>query len=496
MNHATLHIRQSAALLAFGAVLITGGLLGLALSSWAGHPILRSDSRNVPIFVARPIAKENESSNIPKGFAPVLKPALPAVVNISSTRVVKPPQSPFFNNPFFGRFFGGQAPAELRQRGLGSGVIVSPDGYILTNNHVVDQATEIKVVLPDKRQFKGTVVGTDPKTDVALVKIGATSLPTLTLGDSSKIEVGDYALAIGDPFGIGETATMGIVSATGRGNLDIEDYEDFIQTDAAINPGNSGGALINARSELIGINTAILAGNGGAGQGIGFAIPINMARYVMEAILKHGRVVRGYLGVSIQEVTPDIAKAFNVPAEKGALVGDVSPDGPAAKAGLKRGDVIEEINGEPVTGPNDLKLKIASMPPGSVVHLKVNRNGQERDIPVTLGELPEKAAKGPSDTSGDNSPMRGAQVDELTPDIAHQLGLPPNTKGVVVTDVDPGSSAADAGLRPGDVIQEINHKPVTSVRDYQQALRQAGKGPVVLSVNRQGTTAYVVVGGE
>jgi serine protease Do len=315
----------------------------------------------------------------------------------------------------------------------------------------------------------------------------------LTLGDSSKIQVGDYALAIGDPFGIGETATQGIVSATGRGNLDIEDYEDFIQTDASINPGNSGGALVNARSELIGINTAILAGSSGGNQGIGFAIPINMARFVMDAILKHGKVVRGYLGVAIQPVTTDIAKAFNAPPSKGALISDLVPDGAAAKAGLKKGDVVVELNGEPVAGPNQLKLKIASMAPGSVAHLKVLRDGRERDVTATLSELPEKAAEATPSGSGENDPMRGIQVDELTSDIAQQLGLRPGTKGVVVSDVSPGSPAGNAGLRRGDVIQEVNRQPVSSVAEYQRALRQAGKQSVLLLVNRQGNSAYVVV---
>jgi serine protease Do len=460
-----------------------------------GHRVFGATNK-VPIFISRNAVPENALSAHPEGFAPILKPALPAVVNIASSRVVKMPESPFLNDPFLQRFFGmpGRPPAtEQRQHGLGSGVIVSPDGYILTNNHVVENATEIKVVLPDKREFRGKVVGTDPKTDVAVVKISATGLPTLTLGDSSKVEVGDYALAIGDPFGIGETATMGIVSATGRGNLDIEDYEDFVQTDAAINPGNSGGALINARSELIGINTAILAGESGGNQGIGFAIPINMARYVMEAILKNGKVVRGYLGVAIQEVTPDLAKAFNVPQEKGALIGDVTPGGPAAKAGLQKGDVIEELNGEPIKGPNELKLKIASLAPGSVARLKINRSGQERTVSVTLGELPEKATENAPGSAGESSPIRGVQVDDLTPDVARELGLRPDTKGVVVTDVDPGAPAADAGLRRGDAIQEVNRQPVSSVSEFQSAVRRARKQPLVLSVNRQGSTAYIVI---
>ena len=494
MDH-TLHVRQSVAFITIVVAVILGSILAFTVTSWGGHTVF-GRTRNVPVFIAREAEGSGTLSSHPMGFAAILKPALPAVVNIASSRVVKVPTQPFFNDPFFQQFFGSprnRPPAEQRQRGLGSGVIVSSDGYILTNNHVVEKASDIRVVLPDKREFRGTVVGTDPKTDVAVVKIPVSGLPTLTLGDSSKIQVGDYALAIGDPFGIGETATMGIVSATGRGNLDIEDYEDFIQTDASINPGNSGGALINARSELIGINTAILAGEGGGNQGIGFAVPINMARYVMEAILKHGKVVRGYLGVAIQEVTPALAKAFNVPPGKGALVGDVTPGGPADKAGLKKGDVIEELNGEAVHGPNELKLKIATLAPGSQARLKINRGGQERDVTVTLGELPEKSAESAAAGTGEKGPMRGVQVDELTPDIAHELGLKPSTKGVVVAEVDPSSPAADAGLHRGDVIEEINRQPVNSVSDYQRLVRAADNQELVLSVNREGSTAFIAV---
>jgi serine protease Do len=287
---------------------------------------------------------------------------------------------------------------------------------------------------------------------------------------------------------------MGIVSATGRNGLSIEDYEDFIQTDAAINPGNSGGALINARAEVIGINTAILAGGSGGNQGIGFAIPINMAKYVMDEILKHGKVVRGYIGVGIQEVTPDLAKAFHVPSETGALVSNVDPDSPGAKAGLQRGDVITELNGQPINGPNDLRLKVATMTPGTTVHLKAVRNGEPRDVSLILGEAP--AGKGAANAPGgsaENSPMRGVQVDELTSDIRQQLGLKPDVKGVVVTEVPDASPAADAGLQRGDVIEQINKQPVNTVADYQRLINTAGKQTLVLLVNRGGNTTFLVV---
>jgi serine protease Do len=495
MSVRTIQIRQSAAIFSLAFVFLGGGLLGMFAPAWTGHPLF-GRGKLVPMFVARGLGADDSPNAL--GFAPVVKPVLPAVVSIASSRVVKVPQMPFLNDPFFQQFFGGQlprGPQQERERGLGSGVIVSPDGYILTNNHVIDKATDIKVMLADKRELPGKVVGADPKTDIAVVKIAAGGLPTVTLGDSSKLQVGDYALAVGNPFGVGETATMGIISATGRNGLDIEDYEDFIQTDAAINPGNSGGALLDARGELIGINTAILSGGSGGNQGIGFAIPVNMAKHVMDEILKHGKVVRGYIGVGIQEVTPDLAKAFNVPAEKGALVGNVDPDSPGSKAGLQRGDVITEMDGQPISGPNDLRLKVGAMAPGTAVHLKVSRNGESRDVTLTLGEAPAGKGTGNAALGGspENTAMRGVQVNELTADTRHQLGLSSDVKGVVVTSVSDNSPAADAGLQRGDVIEQVNRQPVKSVADYEHLIGQAGKQPLVLLVNRGGITTFVVV---
>jgi len=492
----SMQMRHSVAIVVAVLILIAGAVTGLGVSVWAGYPALGAP-HEIPIYVAQNVPAGKDVPGNQMGFASILKPALPAVVRITSSRVVNVPQSPFFNDPFFRRFFGEQgprSPQQQRELGLGSGVIISPDGYILTNNHVVEKATNIKVMLADRRQFAGKVIGTDPKTDVAVVKIEATGLPSIALGDSSKLQVGDYAFAIGNPFGVGETATMGIISATGRNGLDIEDYEDFIQTDAAINPGNSGGALLGARGELIGINTAILSGGSGGNQGIGFAIPINMAKYVMEQIIKHGKVVRGFIGVGIQEVTPELAKAFNVPPEKGALVSNVTANSPGAKAGLQRGDVIEELNGEPVSGPNDLRLKVGAMAPGTSIRLKVNRAGKSRDVSLTLGEAPtEEGVEPPSGSSVENSPMRGVQVGELTPDIRNQLGLRAGTKGVVVMDVAEGSPAQDAGLKRGDIIEQINQKPVNTVADYNRLIVQTGKQTVVLLVNRGGNTSFMVV---
>jgi serine protease Do len=492
----SIRLAHSVAIVIGVCLLIAGAAIGVGFGSWSNHPVF-GFSRVIPVYVSQTEAA-TRSGGDSMGYASILKPALPAVVSITSSRMVKVPQQmPFFNDPFFQQFFGGQlprGPQQQRERGLGSGVIISPDGYIITNNHVVDKATDIKVMLSDKRQFPGKLIGTDPKTDIAVVKIAATGLPTITLGDSSKLEVGDYAFAIGNPFGVGETATMGIISATGRNGLDIEDYEDFIQTDAAINPGNSGGALLNARGELVGINTAILSGGSGGNQGIGFAIPINMAKYVMDQILKNGKVVRGYIGVGIQEVTPELGKSFSVPPEKGALVGNVEPNSPGAKAGLQRGDVIEELNGQAVNGPNDLRLKIGSMPPGETVHLKVNRAGKTSDVEVKLGEAPTgKNNENGQGGNAENSPMNGVQVDDLTDDIRQQLGLKPNTKGVVVTDVADGSPAADSGLQRGDVIEQINRQPVNSVSDYRRLVSQLGKQSVVLLVNRGGNTTFMVL---
>src|SRR5262245_972049 len=336
-------------------------------------------------------------------FAPIVKNAQPAVVSVASTKVVRisgadEGLAPLFDDPMFRQFFGVRPqnrfgkPREQREQGLGSRVIISPDGYSLTNNHVIEGADEIKVYTSDKREMKARVIGADPKTDIAVVKVEAKNLPTLPFADSSQAQVGDIALAIGNPFGVGQTVTMGIISATGRGNLGIEDYEDFIQTDAAINPGNSGGALINASGQLIGVNTAILSGAGG-NQGVGFAVPANLARAVMNQLLSNGKVVRGYLGVMIQPVTPETAKELNLSDARGSLVREVTPGGPAAKSGLAPGDCITELNGQRIDDSRELRLKISQLAPGSSIKLKLFRDGNPREVLLTLGELPrEKVA--------------------------------------------------------------------------------------------------------
>jgi serine protease Do len=375
--------------LALAATFAIGGAIG-----YASH---RQPQPLIPAAGASNGA--SKTAALTTSFAPVVKNAQPAVVSIASTKVVKisgdEGAAPFFDDPMFRRFFGDGPqdrfgkPREQREHGLGSGVIVSPDGYILTNNHVIEGANEINVYASDKREMKARVIGADPKTDIAVVKVEGKNLPTLPFADSSQAQVGDIALAIGNPFGIGQTVTMGIISATGRGDLGIEDYEDFIQTDAAINPGNSGGALINASGQLIGVNTAILSGAGG-NQGVGFAVPSNLARAVMNQLLRNGKVVRGYLGVMIQPVTPEIAKALNLTDARGALVSEVTASGPAAKAGLAPGDCIVELNGQRVDDSRELRLKTGELAPGSNVKLKLIRDGNPREVSITLGESPKE----------------------------------------------------------------------------------------------------------
>ncbi len=494
MFNRNVQIRRWMVVLSVLGAMVFGAMAGSLSASRGGQ--------RVPILMAAKAAPESAQVSFPAGFVPVVKRALPAVVNVSSSKVVRSPQgasSPFFSDPFFRNFFGDgstrqfHTPREQREHSLGSGVLISPDGYILTNNHVVDGAHDVKVLLGDKREMKAKIVGTDAKTDIAILKIEGQNLPVLTLGDSSTMQPGAFVLAIGNPFGLNQTVTMGIVSAIGRGNLGIEDYEDFIQTDAAINPGNSGGALINERGELIGINTAILSGGSGGNQGVGFAIPINMARQVMDQILKHGKVIRGWLGVVIQPVTPEIAKAFGLPETRGALIGDVTAGAPAAKAGLEKGDVVLQLNSQPIESSRDLQLKVAMMAPGTKVTLHIFRNGARREVPVTLGQVPDKSGKAGTQSSGAASALDGVSVDELTPDVLQQLNLPATTKGVVVTDVGDGSAAAEVGLRSGDVIQQVNKKPVNTVAEFQAAIRLAGSRPVLLLVNRGGSTMFIVV---
>lgn len=467
------------------------GVVGLSVA----HE--KMSTNNPPASLKLANANEGPSRN---SYAPVLKSVLPAVVNISSSKVVRgQSESSEEMMPFFRQFFGGgdgegnfalPQPRDHREKSLGSGVIISPEGYLLTNNHVVDGATDVRVTLSDKREFQGRVVGTDPKTDIAVLKIEASNLFPITIGDSAKAEVGDTVLAIGDPFGVGETVTKGIISATGRGNLGIEDYEDFIQTDAPINPGNSGGALINDRGELIGINTAIITHGSGGNQGIGFAVPSNLARTVMEEILKNGKVTRAYLGIFPQDVTPAIAKAFGEKDPNGVLVSDISPNSPAEAAGLQRGDIILEVNGKPMTDSNQLRMTISMMQPGSEAKLKVVHGGSQRELTIKLRELPTEQAENNNQTDDRQRASAGIEVANLTPDLAQQLNLPATTTGVVVKRVNPSSPLADSGLREGDVVQEVNHQPVKNVSDFYNAMHKDATNPLLL-VNRGGRTLFI-----
>ena len=385
----------AALMLSIGA--IAGGAFVGSSMIQAGHAPASA------VAAAAPAVRE--AVTMPATFAPVVKAVLPAVVNISSTRVIR--TSGRSDNPFDDLFpgFGFRMPDRpLRQQGEGSGVIVSADGYIVTNNHVVDGATELNVSMSDKREMKARVIGTDSQTDIALIKVDARDLPHVTLGSSGAVEVGDIALAIGNPFGLGQTVTMGIVSATGRGGLGIEDYEDFIQTDASINPGNSGGALVNTKGELIGMNTAILSRSGG-NQGVGFAVPVDMVRQVMTQLKEKGVVTRARLGLYFQELTPELASALGVKTTKGAVVRDIVPDGPAAKSGLRKDDVIVAMNGKDIDG-RSLRLAVGSMAPGTTVDLRVLRDGAERKYSITLDRMPDSAQRD-AQSQPDSIPRRG-----------------------------------------------------------------------------------------
>jgi len=437
-------------------------------------------------------------------YAPVVKEVAPAVVNISTTKTMQNQvmQSfPFEENPLFQRFFGlpnnGQMrlPQEFKQHSLGSGVVVTPDGYILTNNHVVDGADEVKVSLAGRKdEYDATVVGRDPRTDLAVLKIEAKNLPVAVLGDSDILQVGDVVLAIGDPFGVGQTVTSGIVSAKGRGGMGIEDYEDFIQTDAAINPGNSGGALVNAHGELVGINTAIISRTGG-NMGIGFAVPISLARNVMDQLIEKGRVERGYLGVMIQDLNGDLASQFNAPDTRGALISDVTEGSAAAKAGLESGDVIVEVNGEPVNDSRELKLFVGSLEPGAKVTLKVYRDGKERTFTAKLKELPQEglAMSEPDRHQGNGDALDGVTVSDLTAQARRQFSVPKEVEGALVVNVNPGCPSYEAGLRPGDVIEQIDNQAVKNADEAVDISGQVKPDRVLVKVWSRGGSRFTVV---
>jgi serine protease Do len=450
-----------------------------------------------------PLNREPQSGN---SYSPVVKKVAPSVVNIYSSRIVQRSyHSPMMNDPFFRQFFGDMGEGRnttRRENWLGSGIIVTPDGYILTANHVVDGADEIKVGLQnDKATYSAKVVGMDPPTDVAILKIEAKNLPAVTLGNSDQLEVGDVVLAVGDPFGIGQTVTRGIISALGRSLADMSDmesphqaqYQNFIQTDAAINQGNSGGALVDAQGRLIGINDAIVSPSG-TSAGVGFAVPVNMARNVLEGFINHGKVERGYLGIEPQDIDSGLAKGFGTPNADGALVADVTPGSPAAKGGLMSGDVIVAINDKGISGADNLSLTISELPPGSKANLKIYRNGTPKTLVVTLGDrasLEHDSAR--QDNNGNNNDtvqpakadaLDGVEVQDLTTRLRGQLRAPQGVTGALVADVNRLSNSFDAGLRPGDVLLEINHQPVANAEDAVRLGKAARTEQIVVKIWR------------
>ena len=427
-----------------------------------------------------------------------------SVVNISTTRVVEQQKNPLddlFSNPLFRRFFDVPQNPEGERRefhasALGSGVIVSGNGHILTNNHVIKGAEKIVVTLKDKRTFKGKLIGADPKTDLALVKIDAVDLPALYMNDTYNLRVGELVVAVGIPFGLSHTVTMGIVSAVGRSHVGIVDYEDFIQTDAAINPGNSGGALVNSNGELVGINTAIFSTSGG-NMGVGFAIPVKMAKPVMESLIKYGKVIRGWLGVSIQDITPEMAEYFGMKKATGALISDVLQGGPAEKAGLQQKDIVLTFNGKPVQDATTLKNEVAATAPGTEVKVTVLRDEQKKQFKVVLGELPAKAPaeenQTPDRQTSEQENFYGAHVQDLTPELRSQLLIPEIVHGVLVTEVEGGSKAEDV-LEERDVIIQVNRKDISDIRDLRKIKKTIkGDKAIVILVYRNGNSLFLTL---
>jgi serine protease Do len=458
-----------------GVLLIVGAL-------WA-FDATRSGAANTPLWTdGKPAASTTSSP-----WVGVAKEDLPAVVNISTTQIVNNPMDPQQMPEFFRQFFGNM-PRTLRQHSLGSGFILRSDGYIVTNNHVVDNATEIKVKLADGREFPAKVVGRDPKTDIALLRVNATGLPVLPLGDSNELQIGQPVMAIGNPFGLTGTVTTGIVSAEGR-VIGEGPYDNFIQTDASINPGNSGGPLVNQAGQVVGINTAIFSQSGGS-VGIGFAIPIDMAKSVLPQLEAQGHVTRGWLGVSIQPVTDEIAKAMHLPKAEGALVAQVLPDSPASKAGVQPGDVITSFDGQRIAKAGDLPRLVAATKVGSTGTLEVLRNDKPMTLSLQIAEMP-----GNEQVAATTAPKEslGLAVEPLTPGLANQLGVPDKT-GVVVARVQDGSPAADAGIQPGDVIVEANRQPVKGVVDLRRVISQQKPGEaILLLIHRHDASLFVAV---
>lgn len=484
-------------------IIISIGIVGILIGF-----VIATNLNLIP-FATSTTQSSGSSSNIDvaaglsKNFTKVAKSVTPSVVSIISTKIIKgstqkkfnfPFEDFFGNEDFFKHFQSPDTPEKYRSEGMGSGVIVKNDGTILTNNHVISEASEIKVSLYDKRTFSAKLIGTDSKTDVAVIKIDKkiSDLKPAILGNSDKVEVGEWVLAIGNPFGLKSTVTAGIISFQGRGNVGVADFEDFIQTDAAINPGNSGGTLVNLSGQVIGINTAIASKTGGY-MGIGFAIPINMAKKVMDALITKGKVVRGYLGVRIQDMTEDFAKNLKLKDTRvGIVVGDVIKDSPAEKSGIKPYDVIIKLNGEDVNDINHFRNNIAVTPPNTQVTLTIFRDGETIEIKPKLGELKGEETDTVKGETEEEVTDLGFKVKELTPDLAKDLNLDPSTSGCVVIDVDMGASAMKAGLQKGDLIKEINRQPVKSLNDFKNITKQFKKGDSVILQVQRGDTSILL----
>jgi serine protease Do len=509
-------------------------LISVSMAPWAVAqevaPV-KDAPKEAPATAGGPPAIKYDPTPLPQGtpsFAPVVEKVAPSVVTISTSKNVRAGvggmgNNPLFNDPTFRRFFGipedddqapnpnnrrrgggnqddqggqNQGPGRKQALGLGSGVIVSPEGHILTNNHVVEGADDIIVTIGSaSREYKAKKVGTDPATDIAVLKIDGQNLPAVTFSDSDKMRAGDIVIAVGNPFGLTQSVTMGIISSIGRGGMGIIDYENFIQTDASINPGNSGGALVDYQGRLIGVNTAIFSRSGG-NQGIGFAVPANLARSVMESILKTGKVTRGFLGVSLQPLNEELANAFKIdPTAQGALVAEVQAGSPSEKAGMKSGDVVTAVDDKKIEGPRELQLMIGSLAPGTKVNLKVLRDGQEQLVTVELGERPGQrgvAQAEPANTDPDV--LDGVTVSDIDAEARKEFEIGENVKGVIITQVDPDSPSAAAGLKRGDIIHEVNREAVTSAKqavELSEKLKKEKK--VLLRVSTRGTSRFVVV---
>jgi serine protease Do len=488
-----------------GAALIVAGL-----GAWTQRSPSAQAGGSAPQAPAARVAPLNlpaaHGGPVTTSYADLVAKVAPAVVTVRSERMVQQTSMQSPDEDFLRRFFGQEGngrtprlrPTPRRQGGLGSGVVVTADGYILTNNHVVDGASKVRVDFTDGRTFDARVVGTDQPSDLAVLKIAATGLTTVPVGDSEQARVGDVVLAVGNPLGLGQTVTMGIVSAKGRATAsgDQNAYEDFIQTDAPINQGNSGGALVSMRGELIGINSQILSPSGG-NIGIGFSIPSNMAQDVMRQLIKGGKVQRGMIGVTVQGVTPEVAKSVGLSTVRGAIVTEVRSGGPAERAGVKQGDVILSLDGKAIDSSNSLRNQVARLAPGTSVTLSLQRDGREREVKVALGEMHIDVTDNESESSPERAKGKyGLAVEPLTPELARELNVRGGS-GVVVSEVDPDGAAADAGLQEGDIIEKVNQQSVTSAVELQSALDAAGKDkPALLLVNRRGAKGFFTLSGR